>query len=78
MKDLLALFFLLLGIFGGFYIGCYEFFVKGIALILETIKATPINSFALGVGIFKVMFAAFFGWCTFGLCLIISRAIDES
>lgn len=77
MKNLLALFFLLLGVLGGLYVGCYEFFIKGIVLILETIKATPINSLALAIGIFKVMFSAFFGWCTFGLCLLISQAIDE-
>jgi hypothetical protein len=77
MKELVALGFLLLGVVGGIYVGCYEFFIKGIVLILDTIKATPINSFSLALGIFKVMFATFFGWCTFGLCVLISQAIDE-
>lgn len=77
MKHLLACLFLLLGIFGGLYVGCYEFFIKGIVLILETLKQDPINSLALAVGAFKVVTAAFFGWCTFGLCFIVAQVIES-
>jgi len=77
MKEFVALFVLLLGVFAGLYVGCYEFFIKGIVLVLETVKATPINSMGLAVGIFKIMFAAFFGWLTFAICFVLSQFIES-
>ena len=77
MKNLIALFFLLLGVFGGLYVGCYEFFIKGIVLTIETLKATPINSLALAWGIFKIMSAAFFGWLTFAVGFLIAQIVEE-
>ena len=77
MKEIFALLFLILGVVGGLYVGCYEFFIKGIVLVLDTVKATPINSMALAIGIFKIMFAAFFGWFTFAIGFVIAQAIEE-
>jgi len=77
MKELVALGFLLLGVLGGLYVGCYEFFIKGIVLILDTIKATPINSLSLAIGIVKVITAGFFGWLTFGVGFVIAQVIEE-
>lgn len=77
MKNLFVLLFMLLGIVGGLYVGCYEFFIKGIVLTIETLKHNPIEAFPLAVGVFKIVSAAFFGWATFGLGLVISQIIDE-
>ncbi len=77
MKNLLALLFLILGVVGGLYVGCYEFFIKGIVLLIETLKTTPINSFLVALGIFKILFASFFGWLTFALCFMIAQVIES-
>lgn len=47
------------------YLGVWVCFIGGIVSVVEGIKATPVNSMQLAVGIAKVLASGFVGWGSF-------------
>lgn len=62
MKMILGLALIALGLFLGIYVGVYLMLIGGIIQIVEGIKATPIVSWDIAIGVIRFMFAGAVGW----------------
>ena len=65
---------IVIGVAGGLYLGGWLCFIGGIVQVVEAIKAEPVSSWGIAIGLFRVVIAAFVGWVTFLLCSIVGGA----
>jgi hypothetical protein len=56
------------GIVLGLYLGLWVCFVGGIVSIIEAIKASPVDSLGIALGILRFMVAGLVGWISFFIC----------
>ena len=50
------------GVCAGLYVGVWWAFIGGIVEFIEAVKATPVESKGIAIGIAKVLFAGPIGW----------------
>ena len=71
MKDFLAMFWTVLGVILGLYLGVWCCFIMGIIDILIGLM-NPVNILGIAFGILKIMCSGLVGWSTFLICAFIS------
>lgn len=59
----------------GLYVALWVCLVGGIVEIVEALKATPVNSMGIAVGILRVMLTGISGWLSVFLLLAVAKAI---
>ena len=77
MKQWLGIILIISGIFVGFYIGVWVFFIGGIVDVIEQIRATVFEAKAIAIGVAKVIFAGLAGAITGGILFIIGRVMMD-
>lgn len=77
MKDLIAIFFFVLGVILSIYLGFCVCFVGGIIDIVNAIKATPASFWGLVFGLLKFCLSGFVGWSTFLIFTGIANASSK-
>ncbi len=70
MGSAIKLVILLGGIALAFYVGAWVLFVGGLIQLIDAVKATPVESYGLAVGLLKAFSAAPVGWLLFALTLV--------
>lgn len=65
MKTIIGILLILSGVFLGLYLGLWLLFIGGVVGCIEAIKATPVDSWGIAIGIAKIMVAGFVGWVSF-------------
>lgn len=76
MKTILGLVCIIFGIIFGLWVGIWWAFIGGIIDVVNAFKMTDISAAAVAIGLAKVFFAGFIGWCggiipvMFGMALI--------
>lgn len=76
MRGLLQGIILLAGILGGLYLGVYIMCFGGIVNVINAIKATPLDTTLLAIGILKFLFASVVGWITFWFSMVIAAVLE--
>ena len=77
MKTALLFGLIAIGFLGGLYAGGWLLFVGGIVQIVEGIKATPVDSYGIAVGAFRILLAAPVGWFIFLFTTFIAKEIAK-
>ena len=49
----------------GLYMGLWVCLVGGIVMVVEAVKADPVNSMGIALGIVRVLLASLIGWLSF-------------
>jgi len=57
----------------GLWLGVWVLFIGGIVMVVEAVKATPVDSIRLAIGILSVISASPVGWLTFVVLSIVGR-----
>jgi hypothetical protein len=70
MRFWIGLTLLICGIAAGLYAGLWWAFVGGIVSVIEGIKADPVNSWDIAIGLCRFFFAAPIGWVTGIVCVL--------
>ena len=65
-----GIFMILLGITLGLYLGIWVMFIGGIVQAVNALKAQPIESLYLAIGIVRIFLAVGVGWASALLCII--------
>jgi hypothetical protein len=78
MKTLFGIIIILLAAAIGLYVGVYLMFIKGLIQAIEAAKATPIEATGLAFGVARVIFAAFTGWLSFLLGMLVGVGLIQS
>lgn len=75
MKTFLGGAVIILSIALGLWLGVWFMFVGGIVQMVEAIKATPIESMGVAIGIVRILGASFVGWVTVAIGISSGSAI---
>ena len=75
MKGLLGVLVIIAGVALGLWLGLYVCFIGGIVDAVEAVKATPVESLGLAVGIAKVFCTGLVGWGSFLLVSMLGMSL---
>ena len=67
MKEFLGVVLIIAGVMLGLWLGLWVMFVGGIVQILNAVKATPIESMGIAVGILRIVCSGTVGWVVGGI-----------
>jgi hypothetical protein len=65
MKDVIGVIIIVLGIILGLYVGVWFCLIGGIVQTIEAVRANPISSMDVAIGIARIFFSGLAGWCSF-------------
>jgi hypothetical protein len=71
VRAIIGVLIIILGIAGGIYLGAWLCFVGGIIQVIEAVKATPIISSGIAIGLLRIVSASLVGWVTFLFCSVV-------
>lgn len=78
MKMILGVLVILAGVIAGIYVGVWVMFIGGIVMIVDAIKANPVDGVDIGLGLLRVCFSAVAGWLTVIFTVTVGAAIAAS
>ena len=71
----LGLILILAGIAAGLYCGIWWAFIGGIVAVIEQIRAPHLDALAVAIGVARIFFAGFIGWCSAMLLILPGMAM---
>lgn len=77
MKSILALLFIIGGVFLGLYVGLWWAFIGGIVDLIHQCHNPDVNALHIAYDVVRILFANLIGFGSAGICIFIGFAISK-